>query len=89
MAINKDFFVEMTDTFGGEANYCWVNRFKVRASTMRGAMLKVTRETGYTVRCAWDSGDVRRYDATRANICFFVEEWDDAMVDQYSSIRSI
>ena len=25
------YFVEMTDTFGGEANYSWVNRFLVNA----------------------------------------------------------
>lgn len=26
--------VEVTDTFGGEANYCWVRRYKVRIPLM-------------------------------------------------------
>ena len=30
--MKNHYYIEMTDTFGGEANYCWVNRFIVRAS---------------------------------------------------------
>jgi len=41
----QSFFVEITDTFGGEANYSWVKRFIVRASTFRGAISKVSKET--------------------------------------------
>ena len=39
------YFIEMTDTFGGEANYCWFNRFLVSASTPRGAMRRVCART--------------------------------------------
>lgn len=46
------FFVEMTDTYGEEANYSWVSRFMVSASTMLGAIGKVTRETGHYARKA-------------------------------------
>ena len=31
--MKHQFFVEMTDTYGGEANYSWVNRFLVTASS--------------------------------------------------------
>ncbi len=31
--MKNHYFIEMTDTFGGEANYCWVHRFIVSAST--------------------------------------------------------
>ena len=40
------FIIEVTDTYGGEANYCWVHRFKVRASSTMGAIRKVGREMG-------------------------------------------
>jgi hypothetical protein len=29
--------IEVTDTFGGEANYCWVSRYTVKAKSIRGA----------------------------------------------------
>ena len=71
------FFVEMTDTYGGESNYSWVNRFIVKASTMRGAMCKVSREVGSRTRKVMDCGDFQRYDVTGVCICFFVNYADD------------
>lgn len=72
------FRVEVTDTFCGEANYSWVRRYKVAASTMRGAIGKVSRVNGYTFRKDWDSGDVTRYKAQGygAAVCAFVEHWE-------------
>ena len=81
------YFVEMTDTFGGEANYCWVNRFIVSASSPRGAMRKVCASTGDRVR---DVG-CDRWDAVGACVCYFVEWIDDEQVkklqDNYSRIE--
>lgn len=71
------FFVEVTDTFGGEANYCWVRRFKVHASTQRGAMRKVTQHMGYGgVQQDWCYGDSSRWLWRNACICAFVEEYE-------------
>lgn len=89
MAINKYFYCELTDTFGGEANYSWVTRFKVRASTMRGAMLKVGRVIGLNFRCVMDSGDMRRYDSVSGATCLFVEWFDEENHGQYGRIESI
>lgn len=81
------YFIEMTDTFGGEANYCWVNRFIVSASTERGAMRKVARHTGFAVR----SVGCDRWDAVGACVCYFVEWIDVADIEgkkeQYSRIE--
>lgn len=77
--MNHKYFIEMTDTFGGEANYCWVNRFIVSASSPRGAMRRVCARTGDTVRCVM-SGDPERWDSRTACICYFVEWLDDADV---------
>ena len=84
------YFIEMTDTFGGEANYCWVNRFLVSASTPRGAMRRVCARTGDSVRCVM-SGDPERWDSTQGCVCYFVE-WVDAdevqtLKDNYSRIE--
>ena len=81
------YFIEMTDTFGGEANYCWVNRFLVSASSPRGAMRRVCARTGDSVRSV--GGD--RWDSTRGCVCYFVE-WVDAaevqtLKDNYSGIE--
>ena len=87
MGNKPTYFIEMTDTFGGEANYCWVNRFLVSASSPRGAMRRVCARTGDSVRSV--GGD--RWDSTRGCVCYFVE-WVDAaevqtLKDNYSRIE--
>lgn len=81
------YFVEMTDTYGGEANYCWVNRFIVSAASERGAIGMVTRKTGYHAR----SVGCDRYDVPRCHICYFIEWVDsdraDEMINHYSKIE--
>lgn len=71
------YFVEITDTFAGEANYSWVNRLKVKANTMRGAVNKVARHSGMAWRCNWDNGDTMRYDSKSGATCFFIQDWQD------------
>lgn len=71
------FFVEITDTFGGEANFSWITRLKVKARTMRGAVCKVARETGLNWRAVGDYGDSKRYDSRSGATCFFIESFDD------------
>ena len=67
----KHYFAEVTDTFGGEANYCWVRRYKIKASTPTGAIRKVPGSWRKTA----DFGDMQRYDC--GNTCCFLEEWDE------------
>lgn len=75
--MKKQFFkVEITDTFAGEANYSWVTRHKVKASTIRGAVHKVSRDSGMNFRKIYD-GEITRYDSKSGATCAFVELWDD------------
>lgn len=46
----NNYFFEMTDTFGGELNYCWLYRFNIKAKSLRGALQKLSKETGYNFR---------------------------------------
>lgn len=77
MKTDQFFLVEVTDTFGGEANYSWVTRHKVRASTMRGAINRVSRDSGMHWHCVDDYGDQKRYDSASGATCLFVSDWDD------------
>lgn len=65
--------VEVTDTFGGEANYSWVRRYKVRATTYRGAMGKVP---GYSWNQSYDTGEHARYNAKGACVCAFIGRFE-------------
>ncbi len=46
----NNFYFEMTDTFGGELNYCWIHRFNIKAKSLRGALQKLSNETGFNFR---------------------------------------
>lgn len=50
--------LEVTDTFGGEANYCWVTRGTSHAKTSRGAVRALKALMGITGQHA----DVDDYD---------------------------
>lgn len=76
--------IECTDTFGGEANYCWVRRFRVKACSIRGAAIAAGRRLGYSGRLqsvgSWDDG--ARYDVAGAPVCFFVWWFDEERDDE-------
>ena len=82
----KFFFVEVTDTFGGEANYSWVTRHKVKASTIRGAVIRLNRDSGLGFHKTIDMGDTVRYDSRSGATCAFIEEWDN---EQHGKIGRI
>jgi hypothetical protein len=79
------FFIECTDTFGGEANYSWVTRHIIRASTALGAAHKFGRASGYTWRKDYDSGDMARYNSKSGATCYFLSAYDADQHGQYSS----
>jgi hypothetical protein len=70
------FFAEVTDTFSGEANYCWVRRYKIKATTKMGAARKLGKYEGYGLSQAWDDGSTMRYDFKGVCICAFIEGLD-------------
>ena len=66
------FKIEVTDTFGGEANYCWVRRYEYEAKSMLGAIQKLAREHGAGWSIDYSTGDMARYNLKGACICAFV-----------------
>ena len=70
---------EVSDTFGGEMNGTWIRRYKVHAKSLRGALIKVNREEGFSGRTkkVMESGELTRWDVSGACICIFGQEWDE------------
>lgn len=77
------YFIEITDTFGGDANYSWVTRHKVKANTVRGAVWKVSHDSGMNWHCVGDYGDMCRYDSASGATCLFISEWDQDQHGDY------
>ena len=71
------FYFELTDTFGSDLNYSHVTRFKVYANTLRGAVIKVSKETGYKFKF-----NGIYYKARKANIGLIE-------IGEYSSVDEI
>ncbi len=77
------YFIEITDTFGGEANYSWVTRHIIRASTARGAMRKISTRSGLSFRKTDETYDYIRYDSKSGATCAFVAYYEPEHDDQY------
>lgn len=71
------YFVEITDTFGGDANYSWVTRHKVNAKSPRGAAVAISRRSGLSWRKTADYGDSCRYDSKSGATCMFISEYSE------------
>lgn len=71
------FRIEVTDTFGGEANYSWVCRFECTARSERGAVQWLARNYGKGWTLAYDCGDQRRYNLRGACVCAFIDYGGD------------
>ena len=68
--------VELTDTFGGEANYSWVRRYEFETDGMNDRQIerKARELVGLTgVKCdREDYGDMVRWNVRDACVCCFL-----------------
>ena len=79
----QDYFVEITDTFAGEANYSWATRLKVTAQDENDAIVKISNESGMTWIKQWDNGYYSRYDSESGLTCLFISEYDEDAHNHY------
>jgi hypothetical protein len=70
--MKKLYFVEITDTFGGEANYSWVTRHIINAKSPRGCINALSRRSGMS----WHSVGSERYDSESGATCAFIRDYD-------------
>lgn len=73
------YFVEVTDMYGGEANFSWVTRHAIRAKSERGAVCALARRSGLN----WRS-DGLKYVSRSGATCAFVEAFDPDMHGDYN-----
>ena len=70
------FTIEITDTFGGEANYSWVRRYECTAKSMRGAITWLGRNYGSGWCKEIECGDYAQYKMRGACITAFIHYAD-------------
>lgn len=67
------YLVEVTDTYGGEANYSWVRRLIVSGcSTPMGAARKVAKRDGNRIRKESEYCDVSSFDVVGSCVRYIV-----------------
>lgn len=72
------YFVEVTDMYGGEANYSWVTRHVIRAKSERGAISALSRRSGLNWR-----NDGIRYLSRSGATCAFIDYFEPEYHDKY------
>lgn len=77
------YLAEYTDTFGGEANYCWVRRATItrrgEKESMKGVLKRARAELGLTGlhgRITLDDGDEIHW-VPRGMCTILMVRWDD------------
>ncbi len=75
------YYIEVTDTFGGDANYAWVTRHIIRANSQRGAIQRFSKMSGINWR--YDYGE--RYNSKSGAICLFIDCIDNDEANDYAS----
>jgi hypothetical protein len=73
------FYIEVTDVYGGEANYSWVTRHIIRATTERGAVNKFSRLSSME----WRGVGCERYDSKSGATCYFLHYYDHDAHSQF------
>ena len=79
----QDYFVEITDTFAGEANYSWATYYKVTAQNENDAIVKISNESGINWIEQWNDGECSRYDSESGATCLFINEYDEDTHNYY------
>ena len=87
----EKYFFEYTDTYGGEANYTWADRFLVSAKTLRGALIKVSKELGLqkALKLQYNTGDSARWDIKNSCTCLFYRDCYENDIKKYYNLKVI
>ena len=79
------FFIEVTDTYGGDANYSWLTRHVIKAKNARGAVQKFSRLSGMNWRLDYDCGNCEaKYLSKSGATCYFIQPYDADCHAEYS-----
>lgn len=73
------YFIEVTDVYGGEANYSWVSRHAIKAKTLQGAKQRFSRMSGIN----WHYDGLKMVSRSGAT-CYFINRYDESEHSEYS-----
>ena len=72
------YLIQVTDTFGEDLNYSWVERYLIDKDTIKKAVIAVSKYKNCKTRLNWNCGqESARYDVIGANIAYDVQWVDD------------
>lgn len=77
--------IQITDTFGGEANFCWVRWYIVKAVSELGAVQVIARHYG----AGWNMEYTGRYNLSGACVCMFVDWIDETDAAEYIANHNV
>lgn len=70
------YYIEVTDLFGGEMNYSFVQRYLIDSISIRGAISKLSRHLGLNFRLYSDYGLDCIYHSTSKATGVYITEFD-------------
>lgn len=85
----ETYHIEVTDTYGGDANYSWRKQWLVKASSPLGAINKLAKSEGSGWRKDWDTGDTVRYNLKGACVCAFVMYLDESAISSFNGVKTL
>jgi len=76
------FEMTVTDTFGGDPNYCWARRYNVFATSMRGAITILNAHEQFSrLVLDYSDGDSARWNVQGACICILGQFTENPNLD--------
>jgi len=83
MSNQEYYYIEVTDTFSGEANYSWVTRHVIKGKTKKGAVNRFSRLSGMNWHCVDNAWDYSRFDSASGATCYFISDYDEDCHSRY------
>ena len=86
MATNL-YYIEVTDTYGGEANFSWVTRHIIKAKTLLGAVQRFSKLSGMSWHCVDSYCEPKRFDSRSGATCYFIQGIDAEELQSFYKLR--
>jgi hypothetical protein len=71
-----NYYIELTDLFGGELNYSYIKRYTTKAKSIQGAIGKLSREIGLNFRAYDKTSYDGVYHSTSKLTGVWIEEYE-------------
>ena len=83
------YHIEITDTFGDDANYSWKREYITKSKSINGAIKKLARHYGAGWLKDYDYDDSARFNLKGCAVCCFVMFLDDSVISSFNGVKVI